>query len=122
MTEEDKTQKVDTERRSSFRIPLRVLKIDIENEKREIFFGYAGNISCSGMLIQTSNPKELGARFNIRFSLPSKIKNVSCEAEVAWIQDYDPKIKTMPGMGIKFLNLSTEDLKEIEEFINKNSD
>jgi len=115
-------QKENTQdRRLSLRIPLRVSKVNTLENEREIFFGYAKDISSNGMQIQTSNPKEIGATFNISFELPSNKNRFSCEVEVVWAQEYDPKMKLMPGMGIKFINLESNAKKEIDDYVNKNS-
>lgn len=116
---QDPTQK--QERRLSLRVPIRILKINTDKNGREIFFGYATNISSNGMYIQTSNPRDIGAKFAIAFDLPKKKIKISCDAEVAWVQNYDPTTKTTPGMGIRFLDLPSKDQKEIDDFIQNNS-
>ena len=118
----DENIKAPKERRASFRIPLRVLKVNTDNKSgREIFFGYAKDVSVEGMQIQTSNPKEVGSKFNIAFELPDKTGKIICEAEIVWNQEYNPGAKIMPAMGIRFIELSSESKKELEDFIEKNS-
>ncbi len=120
MDKEDKEKKVQKNRRLNFRIPLRVLRVNEESSGRDIFFGYAKDLSITGMCIQTSNPKEIGSKFHIKFVLPHS-KGIDCEAEVIWTNDYNPKSKIMPGMGIKFIDIKPGIQKEIEEYIKKNS-
>jgi hypothetical protein len=119
--DDQKNIEVKTERRHSFRIPLRVLKVSTDKSGREIFFGYAKDLSASGMQIQTSNPKEIGSRFNIYFDLPDKKGKITTECEVIWVQEYDPLIKKMPAMGIKFVSLKEDLEKSLKDFIEKNS-
>ena len=49
-----------SEKRVHLRVPLRVLKVGSFESGRDIFFGYAQNLSLGGMYIQTSNPKDIG--------------------------------------------------------------
>ena len=109
------------ERRLAFRIPLRVLKVSTDKSGREIFFGYAKDLSATGMQIQTSNPREVGSKVNIYFELPDKKTKITCEAEIIWACELDPLTKRMPAMGIKFLDLTEESKKELDDYIEKNA-
>lgn len=109
-----------SDKRMDLRIPLRVMKVNTTDYGKEVFFGYAQNLSLSGMKIQTSNPRNIGSRFKIIFELSGNIR-INCDAEVIWAQDYDPKSKIMPGMGIKFIDMNSECVRSIEEYIKKNS-
>jgi uncharacterized protein (TIGR02266 family) len=119
--DDQKNIEVTQERRHSFRIPLRVLKVSTDKSGREIFFGYAKDLSVSGMQIQTSNPREIGSRFNISFDLPDKKGKIITSCEVIWVQEYEPLAKKMPAMGIKFVDCSPDSERSLKEFVEKNS-
>ena len=44
--------------------PITVLKADNSNGQKT-FFGYVKNISRSGMMIGTTNPRELGTKYRL---------------------------------------------------------
>ena len=108
------------EKRRDLRVPLRVLRVEgSERNKHEIFFGYASNISASGLFIQTPNPKDVGTQVHLSFTLPVSKEKVTCTAEVIWIRNYSGKGST-PGMGLKFVELSKELAASVDRFISEN--
>jgi uncharacterized protein (TIGR02266 family) len=110
----------EAENRRSLRIPLRVVRVDASDHRGvEVFFGYASNISVTGMFIQTPNPRECGTKFRISFSLPNATKDkITCEAEVVWIKNFAGKGST-PGMGLSFSDLNAQALDAIERFVSE---
>src|SRR5262245_23892115 len=105
------------EKRKDLRIPLRVLRVEgTEKGKKEIFFGYAGNISTSGMFIQTPNPKDVGTQVRLTFTLPTTKEKVTCVAEVVWSRNYAGK-GSSPGMGMRFVDLAADMSAIIEKFM-----
>lgn len=105
-------------RRKNLRKQLLVLKVRGEDDKG-VFFGYAKTISRDGMFIASVNPKKLGEEFRISFALPDSDIKVSAVATVIWCREYDPTLKTEPGMGIKFLDLNEEIKARIDEWVKK---
>jgi len=104
------------DRRRDLRVPLRVIRVEANSSRKaEIFFGYASNVSKSGLFIQTPSPKEVGSKFSLRFALPNK-KQISCSAEVVWVRNYSGS-KSSPGMGMKYLEVTPDARALIEEFI-----
>lgn len=83
---------------------------------REVFFGYATNISGAGICIQTINPKPAGFRIRLRFNLPGDKETIECSAEVAWSKEYNSKACHRPGMGLKFVDLEEQDKARIDAF------
>ena len=94
-------------KRKSLRVPILVTKIKAEHNGN-VFFGYAKNISKAGLFIQSINPKGEGEHFKIEFSLPGEDKPITCMAEVVWKRGYMPNARYEPGMGLKFMDLSSE--------------
>ncbi|MFH1018396.1 MAG: PilZ domain-containing protein [Pseudomonadota bacterium] len=108
------------EKRKSLRVPLRVVRIGAAAAKgAEVFFGYANNISTSGLFILTPNPRERGSKFRLSFVLPNATRDrITCEAEVVWVQNYSGKGST-PGMGLRFTDLSPAGLQTIDRFVSE---
>jgi len=107
-----------TDRRKNLRKQLLVLKIKGEDEKG-VFFGYAKTLSTGGMFITTITPKKKGEEFKISFSMPGDPEQISCDCEVIWVREYDPKLKQEPGMGIKFRGLDEAIAARIDRWLEK---
>jgi len=105
------------DRRRNLRAPLITLKIQVENEKR-VFFGYAKNISNSGLFIATANPRNPGDRFSLEIPLSPPIdRRIKVECEVVWKRDFSARTSHEPGMGLKFIALDTHSVKALEDWI-----
>ena len=103
--------------RKNLPIPITVLKVDSDDSPKT-FFGYAKNISRTGMMIGTTNPRELGSRFHLEIPLPAPLKLVAtCECEVVWSRRWAKNAEIEPGMGLRFLDLSDEIATAIDEWI-----
>ena len=97
--------------------PITVLKAD-DGGGHKTFFGYAKNISCSGMLIGTTNPRELGTRYRLEIPLPEPVNTIAiCDCEVVWTQAWEKGRCHDPGMGLRFLDLPSEIASAIEDWI-----
>ncbi|HEY2933943.1 MAG TPA: TIGR02266 family protein [Acidobacteriota bacterium] len=105
-----------TTRRVGLRYPILIRQIRVE-AAHEVFFGYATNISSTGIYIQTINPKQPGLSVRLRFNLPGNKQTLECAAEVVWSKEYDSKTSRKPGMGLKFLDISREDAALIDVFV-----
>ncbi len=112
------TSHSDVEKRKELRIPLRVLRVKAAMEG-DVFFGYARNLSPTGMFIQTPNPKEPGQEVHVRFTLPPKDEEISCRAKIVWARNYLGKNKEEPGMGLTFVDLSVNEAEIIRHFVTK---
>ncbi|HEY5595527.1 MAG TPA: PilZ domain-containing protein [Nitrospiria bacterium] len=113
--EEAKTPKTGDQRRV-LRYPIIILKVT-EERKKEHLFGYAKNISRSGLYIQSVNPRQPGEQFTISFLIPNTEIRVRCQCEVVWMRKYHPKISVEPGYGVRFLDLSTGVADAIDQWI-----
>ncbi|MBI3354821.1 MAG: PilZ domain-containing protein [Nitrospirae bacterium] len=110
------------DKRKSLRTHLLVLKVQGKYSNKS-FFGYAKNISRSGLFISSFTPKEAGERFPLEFTLPDTDIMIRCTAEVIWARRFDPqmhlKANYEPGMGLKFLDLPEDKKKIIDEWVKK---
>lgn len=92
--------------RSKLRVPILVTHVTARSEGKT-FFGYAKNISCTGMFIQSINPKEPGEQFEVEFSLAGTDDILSSNVVVVWNQGYTKGLaKNPPGMGLKFVEMN----------------
>jgi Tfp pilus assembly protein PilZ len=106
------------ERRKALRAPLIVFKA--AEGKERYLFGYAQTISVGGLFIASINPKKVGERFRIQFTLPGSNAGIECECEVVWRREYHPSSKLEPGFGVKFLDLPNRLQEIIETWIRDN--
>ncbi len=113
--EESQIPKIGDQRRM-LRYPLIILKVTEEGRKEHLF-GYAKNISRSGLFIQSVNPREPGEQFTISFQIPNTEIRVRCQCEVVWMRKYHPKVSVEPGYGVRFLDISADVADAIEQWI-----
>ena len=105
--------------RKQLTIPITVLKADSDDSPKT-FFGYAKNISRTGMMIGTTNPRDLGSRFRLEIPLPSPLNVVAtCECEVVWSRRWAKNAEIEPGMGLRFLDLPEEIAAAIDKWIRR---
>ncbi len=119
--EEDRS-KVQVDRRRDLRTPLIVLKVKIESD-RKTFFGYAKNISRSGMFIATVNPADPGTRFAVEIPLPDRTDvQVRCRCEVVWKRLYSERGHYEPGMGLRFTDIPEDTARAIEDWVHSSDE
>lgn len=103
--------------RKALRAPLIVLRVKLD-DGRKSFFGYAKNISRSGLFIATVSPRDPGERFQVELTLPAPLgQNVQCACEVVWKRNYSKGSPHEPGMGLRFLELPEEMAAAIDSWI-----
>lgn len=104
------------DKRKMLRYPIIILKVTEEGLKEHLF-GYAKNISRSGLFIQSVNPREPGEQFTISFQIPNTEIRVRCQCEVVWMRKYHLKDSVEPGYGVRFLDVSPGVADAIEQWI-----
>ena len=102
-------------KRKTLRTPILITKVKVE-QNGKVFFGYAKNISKTGLFIQSINPKDEGEHFKIEFNLPDDNETFTCMAKVIWKRDYLPKARYEPGMGLEFIDLSRDLTDKLEHW------
>ena len=104
-------------KRRTIRASLIVEKIPCDDGYKTLF-GYAKNVSRGGLFIATVKPREVGEKFLIEWTLPTKPRHtIRCQCEVAWKQHFQRKGANEPGMGLKFLDLAGADGDKIDEWV-----
>ena len=106
------------EKRRELRVPLRILRVETELNG-EVFFGYATNLSKTGLFIKTISPRVAGTQVRLSFTLPSGPQKINCLAEIAWGQNYTGEKGPIPGMGLRFVEVSPESLELIQKFVDE---
>lgn len=110
----DPSSKVDLERR---RVPLE-RKISLKfKEFRGFITEYSQNLSMGGMFIRTSDPKPVGTIFDFELSLTDDFKLVQGIGEVIWVRATDDGPERPSGMGVRFLDLSSESRRLIQRIV-----
>ena len=103
--------------RQALRTPIMVLQAAC-TDGHKTFFGYAKDLSKSGMMIGTINPREPGSQFWVEFRLPEPVNRVArCHCEVIWQRRYSHKHQYDPGMGLRFLDLPADLAEDIDAWI-----
>lgn len=91
-----------------------------EAGKKTYSVDYSTDLSEGGVLIQTERPLPEGTRVNLKFRLPNAIKLIELTGQVVWSHPYIPgqtALNLIPGMGVKFHNVSDTARKYIETFV-----
>ena len=108
--------RVQKERRLTLRVPILVRRVTVGG-RGNVFFGYAGNLSASGMFIGTVNPRKKGEQFAIQFTLPGSTVPISVTAEVVWVREHSQNADFPPGMGVMFVDIDVEAVQKIRQYV-----
>jgi len=82
---------------------------------------FAGNISDSGVFIQTRDPRPVGTIVTLSTQLKSGEHLFAATSVVKWTRDSGEEQKgLMPGMGLKFLEIHPRDREWLQEVLEKN--
>ena len=116
----------ETEKRQTTRIPVPVY---LEAFTESFPVGILKNVSEEGMFIQSTEPKEVGTRMDLSLKLPGSEVKIELTAEVVWVV-YPPSfpetgeevqagkpVTDNPGMGLRILSASAQDLVSLEGFL-----
>ena len=102
------------EQRKRARVP-KTLKVSYPTPKGFVD-NHISNLSVGGLFVKTSEPLNRGEKFNLKIFLPDNKKELELSSEVIWTNREErmtPEGKLPPGMGVKFLNPSNEDIERI---------
>lgn len=104
------------EKRLHRRTPFRALHVRGES-KRLFFSGYVRNLSVGGLFLQTTKPKPVGMKLRLHIPLERELPPLECAAEVVWVQPFDVRSNTPPGMGLHFTDLEARSAHRIGAFL-----
>ena len=86
----------------------------------EAFGGVARNIGIGGMFVAADRVSRIGDEILLSFSIPEEAERVSVRGEVRWVRDtFVSERGDAPGMGIRFLDLETEEAIALAGFIRR---
>jgi len=106
---ENMTQEDGQKRREHIRI-AQSFKVSYANPQAFIN-SYLFDISTGGIFIRTDSPLNRGETISLKIFLPDGEKEMEVLGEVVWSnkdKQVTPEKTFPPGMGVKFLKLSTE--------------
>ena len=113
------TDGVQLNKRKNLRSPILTLRVKLDDGQK-VFFGYAKNISATGMFISSVNPKDPGQAYQVEIPLPAPIyRTVQCTCEVIWKRQFEKKCPYEPGMGLKFVDLPNDVATDIERWVSE---
>lgn len=83
---------------------------------RNVYAGLAENLSLEGVFVATHRLQAIGENVEICIHLPGgpEIRGIGT---VRWVRHYDELRATPPGMGVRFVELEPESLREIQAFL-----
>ena len=116
-TDEANTDEQDQQGRIA---PRRDFEAEIEislDSDHNFYTGFTENISSGGLFIATRDLKPIGTPMEISFSIPGFDTKISIQAEVRWQRLEQSHADSMPGIGVRFLNLDTAQTEAINAFI-----
>lgn len=106
--------------RAHLRVPILVTQVKMGDDRR-YFFGYAKNVSRSGIFIQTISPKDVGEEFSVEFIIPKADLTIKCKCKVIWNRRFSEAGKYEPGMGLKFEDIDPDLLARLDDWITKHA-
>ena len=81
------------------------------------YTGFSNDISRGGIFIATSALIPMYHIVELEISLPQRPAPLKMVGEIRWIREEALEAIGPPGVGVKFLEISEEDLEEIEAFL-----
>lgn len=100
------------------KIPIRLRDVDRTVDTQ--FTDYILEISKSRIFIRTKKPLKTGTQVHLEFKLKGTSRPVHLKGQVVRVSepDTDPDSELGAGMGIKFQNISFDDTKLINDYLN----
>ena len=114
----DKHGMVREDLRASSRVHYDI-QIGVATDHR-LFVGLVSDISAGGLFIATDEPLKRGDKVDVRFSIPGTPHVFHKKATVRWTRpvDADGESRTRAGAGVQFEDLSEEERKLLNAFLN----
>ncbi len=106
--------------------PRELLKAELRvyygPSQKMLLYGFSVDMSSGGLFLKTDALFSVNEQLILSFTLPDVNKIVTCKAKVAWLNSKDePSKPALPtGIGIQFIDLSTEYLKSIQSLLEHN--
>lgn len=106
------------ETRSDPRYKARIAVFHGPNQN-ELLTNYSVNISASGIFIETDSILPVDTEIVVKFKLPGADRIIAANVRVMWTNEpgATKKASLPPGMGLRFLDLSLDDLHAVRAFL-----
>jgi len=101
-------------KRESVRVPLD-LNVDFES-RGEVNKCLMKNLSAGGIFVATESPLPIGTPFNVRIRIGRTGEEIELPGEVVSVGVSANLAKEQHGMGIRFVHLTDEQARLVEEF------
>ena len=116
------TEIVDKDNRvAGARIPIQIL-VDYRADGSYLF-DFCKDVGTGGIFIETESPQNVGEELELTFTIPDSKETLTTTGKVIWIQqEISTKNKSRTqsaGMGIQFVEFSTESKSILEEFVRR---
>ena len=108
---------VELREREEGRIPTS-LRLRYRSRSGEVT-AYTKDLSPHGTFIKTSDPLAVGARLKVTLHLSKKGAPITLDAEVMRVVRPAAGSYLLPGMGVRFLEVTPEERRALEGFINE---
>jgi CRP/FNR family cyclic AMP-dependent transcriptional regulator len=94
-------------------------KIRITFKKAGDFFkAYIGNLSPGGLFIKTNHAVPAGTILGLEFNLPDSDNLIQAKGKVVWARSKEESDERKPpGLGIQFIEMSSEDTNLLNNYI-----
>ncbi len=103
-------------KRAHERLPI-TLEVNYRT-RMELLSADTENVSAGGMFIRTMYPLPEGTELNIQFAIPEESIEFSVTGKIVWaVSMEESQDESESGMGIKFVNMSREKLKILQDYI-----
>ena len=99
------------ERRRTMRVPVQMFVE--ESHEEATYFQRSSNLSPSGIFLENTVPHPVGTRVDLQFTLPGDQAPIRVHAEIVSALEEEAHL----GMGLRFVDPSTEVSRRIAEFI-----
>lgn len=86
-----------------------------EATDRELYFQRSANLSTGGIYLENTIPRPVGSQVTLRFTLPGETHRFEVRAEVVGAVAGEEEM----GMGLKFLDLSAEQVERIGQYVSR---
>lgn len=102
--------------RSNLRSLVLVTPVKI-GEEQKCFFGYAMNISRSGLMIHTLTPITVGKEVSIEFTLPGSDITVKCHSKAVWNRSVARGSARVCRLGLMFIDIDPYVADRVDEWV-----
>jgi len=110
--------------------PRIVVRVYVQAFSESFPLVFLKNISSEGMFVQSTEPKEVGTRMDLRFQTEESGPNIHITAEVIWV-NYPPSfveddnhtvfsrgsVTDNPGMGLRIISIAPNSETLLYDFI-----